>query len=183
MTIVILSSRTLYFWAMAAAPFTLLPMTMTMAQSISPTDVEEIYIVRSWRGAATTFCAEARTGYTKTYAEDTYTFRAVDTRASDGRVIGATAPIVGTLHACFGSTIESNVFTFYAEGVLNGVMFKGKGECRQSYADFPELGLTPLHCFLDLSGLPTGYVGGQLTTNTLNSRQLLGGNSNPAGYT
>jgi hypothetical protein len=49
--------------------------------------------------------------------------------------------------------------------------------------DFPEKGLIVYRCFLDLSGLPGGYVGGQLTTNTMYSRKILGMESDPGGYT
>ena len=38
-------------------------------------------------------------------------------------------------------------------------------------------------CQLDLTGLPPEYVGGQLTTNTLQSRTTLGAETDPPGYT
>jgi hypothetical protein len=38
-------------------------------------------------------------------------------------------------------------------------------------------------CQLDLTGLPPEYVGGQLTTNTLQSRTTLGSDTDPPGYT
>jgi hypothetical protein len=60
---------------------------------------------------------------------------------------------------------------------------KGLGECRLTKTDFPEKGMSAWRCFLDLSNLPSGYVGGQLTTNTMNSRNTLGMESDPGGYT
>jgi hypothetical protein len=37
-------------------------------------------------------------------------------------------------------------------------------------------------CQLDLTGLPTAYVGGQLTTNTLASRTIIGADTDPPCY-
>ena len=59
----------------------------------------------------------------------------------------------------------------------------GRGECRTTRSDFPETGFTLFACHLDLTGLPPGYVGGQLTTNTLQSRTMLGLDTDPPGYT
>jgi hypothetical protein len=38
-------------------------------------------------------------------------------------------------------------------------------------------------CYLDLTGLPPSFAGGRLTTNTIQTRALLGTASDPAGYT
>jgi hypothetical protein len=45
------------------------------------------------------------------------------------------------------------------------------------------VGLRVQRCFLELSDLPSGYVGGQLTSNTINSRKNLRDKSDPPGYT
>jgi hypothetical protein len=37
-------------------------------------------------------------------------------------------------------------------------------------------------CFLLLDNLSHGYLGGHLTANTINSRQVLGGTTDPEGY-
>jgi hypothetical protein len=37
-------------------------------------------------------------------------------------------------------------------------------------------------CFLLLDNLSHGYLGGHLTANTINSRQVLGGTTDPKGY-
>jgi len=42
--------------------------------------------------------------------------------------------------------------------------------------------MTVFRCYLELRDLPTGYVGGQLTTNTVVSRQGIGESSDPPGY-
>lgn len=159
------------------------PLSMASAQATPP---EEIAIVRSFRltrQTPTAYCAEARTSYPRTIFEDTYDFKAVATAAPTGRVTSASGPVVGTLHACFGASPDSTSTTFYAEGTLYATPFVGHGSCLTTRRDFPEPGIRVLTCHLDLTGLPAGYVGGQLTTNSITSRQVLGGDSDPPGYT
>ena len=81
--------------------------------------------------------------------------------------------IVGNLHACFGTTSEPQVFSFYAEGNLGATPFTGKGECRVVKNDFPEPGIRTSRCFMTLDGLPRNYVGGLLTTNSITSRNVV----------
>ena len=151
-----------------------------------PSAVEDIVIARSWREsriAPTAFCTRTTVGFANARSEDRYTFRAVATQTSDGRIVDTNAGTIGDLHACFGSTADSARTDFYAEGHLGAIAFVGRGECVTTRREFPESGLAVIHCYLDLSNLPDGYVGGQLTTNTMNSRAVLGGVSDPAGYT
>ena len=147
--------------------------------------VEEIYILRSARESRTTtpteFCARAKTNF-DSYIEDEYTFRSTATRASDGRMVDTNAATTGSLHGCFGRTSDPATINFYAEGFLGPTAFKGIGECR-SKVDFPEPGISLSRCFLDLSGLPATYVGGMLTTNSLNSLKRIGMETDPRGYT
>ena len=148
--------------------------------------VEEIVIARSWRESRVTptpFCTRLAVGFGNVRAEDRYTFRSVTTRPSDGRVADTNAGSIGDLHACFGSTTDTTKSNFYAEGTLSGIAFVGRGECVTAKTGFPEAGLSVIRCYLDLSDLPTGWVGGQLTTNTVTSRAELGGVSDPPGYT
>ncbi len=148
--------------------------------------VEEIYVVRSMKeskGAPTEFCGEARTRFGKTGVEDQYTFQSTAIRGSDGLMINADVQTVGRLRACFGPTADPALFNFYAEGALGAVTFTGRGECRVVKPNYPEPGIAFIRCFLDLSDLPKGYMGGQLTTSTINSRNALGGKSDPPGYT
>jgi len=49
--------------------------------------------------------------------------------------------------------------------------------------DFPEQGTGSTSCFLHLSGLPSQYVGGLLTTNTMWSLKGQGMETDPLGYT
>ena len=147
--------------------------------------VEEIYVARSLRqsrGTHTAYCAQQRVGFAGSTFEDQYSFQSIATRPSDGLVTNANVNTIGRLHACFGSTADPLTTNFYAEGVLGEVSFTGVGECRVARRDYPEPGMTVYRCFLELRGLPSGYVGGQLTTNTVASRQPVGEASDPAGY-
>jgi hypothetical protein len=148
--------------------------------------VEEIVVLRSLRLSRITptdFCAPSRTGFAAATQEDRYEFRAVATDAASGKVTNVTGARAGTLHACFGPTTDPQIVSFYAEGEVGSVPLIGRGQCRATKRDFPEPGILVSICQLDLTGLPSSYVGGQLTTNTLNSRIILGPNSDPPGYT
>jgi hypothetical protein len=162
--------------------------TEAVSQSISASDggVEEIYIARSLcelRIKPTKFCAEKNIGFGSAYSEERFTFRSVATRVTDGRIVEANVQEIGQLHACFGSTSDPSTANFYAEGVLANVSFKGTGECRIMKQDFPEPGIIPNRCFLELRELPNGYIGGHLTTNSVVSRNRIGDKSDPSGYT
>lgn len=148
--------------------------------------VEEIYLARSIRESQikpTEFCAPVRTGFADPSIEDRYSFQSVATRASDGLIINDNVNTTGQLRACFGPTSDPMTVNFYAEGVLGGVNFTGKGECLTVKPNYPENGMTVARCFLDLRDLPDGYIGGQLTTNTMRSRTLIGPVTDPPGYT
>ena len=147
---------------------------------------EEIYVVRSMRESRATpteFCGEGRTRFANPRSEDQYTFRSTAIRGSDGLMINADVQTVGRLHACFGTTSDPTLSSFYAEGALGAVAFTGRGECRTAKRDYPEPGIAVVRCFLELSDLPSGYVGGQLTSNTITSRKDLGDKTDPPGYT
>jgi hypothetical protein len=152
----------------------------------SASGVEEIYVVRSWRESrapATEFCAQSHTNFDNITSEDHYTFRSISIQTSNGRMIDNNVKTVGRLRACFGSTADPKLQNFYAEGALGEIAFKGWGECLIYKDDYPEPGIISLRCFLHLSGLPAPYVAGELTTNSIRSRNVLGGVSDPPGYT
>lgn len=160
--------------------------TVTRAQATASAPVEDIIVARTWREsriAPTTYCMRSSVGFSNIRAEARFAVRSVTTRASDGRVIDTNAGTLGDLHVCFGSTPDSTRDNFYAEGTLAGVTFVGRGECVTPKADFPEAGLSVSRCYLDLTDLPSAFVGGHLTTNTLNTRAVFGELSDPAGYT
>lgn len=145
--------------------------------------VEEIYIARSMfesGGAPTEFCAATRTGFTAMF-EARYTFRSTDVRA-DGRIVNANVATIGRLHACVGSAPDGTTDKFYAEGALGSLPLTAVGECRLLKQNFPESGIDVATCAFDLRDLPSTYVGGQLTSNTVSSRQD-GAQSDPPGYT
>ena len=151
----------------------------------SDSRVEELYIARSMHESQvkpTAFCAEGRIGVGSAITEDEYTFRSTTTRTTDGLMTDANVQTIGRLHACFGATSDPMLRSFYAEGVLGAVTFTGRGECRTAKREYPEPGMAVLRCFLELRDLPNGYIGGQLTTNTMNSRNLLGEETDPPGY-
>jgi hypothetical protein len=146
---------------------------------------ESIYVVRSIREsrvAATDFCAESRTGFTNATFEDRYIFRSITIRPSDGLLTSTNIARVASGHACLGPTQDSAVLNFYMEGAIGVVSYRGRGDCRSERSDYPEPGVSPWRCFLDLRDTP-GYVGGQLATNTVNTRALVGEKSDPPGYT
>jgi len=158
------------------------PMT-TIAQAAD--SVEDIYVARSLRLSRvppTAYCALERTGFENAGIEDHYNFQSVITRVSDGVITNANVSTIGALHACFGPTADPLTSNFFAEGALASVSFTGRGECRMAKKDFPEPGLSIFRCFLEIQDLPEGYVGGQLTTNTVVSRQSIGDASDPPGY-
>jgi hypothetical protein len=170
--------------SLVAGLFSALPRAQTIQSA--PAAVEDIYIARSVRESRvmpTDYCSEARTGFTNFTFEEQFTLRSTATRAADGLMISTNAKTIGRLRACFGSTSNAGVHNFYAEGVLGALSFVGKGECRIVQRDYPEAGITPVRCFLDLLDLPKAYVGGELTTNSIVSRAAIGLQSDPPGYT
>jgi len=146
--------------------------------------VEDVYVARSVRlsrVAPTAYCRESRTTLPAATFEDRYDFKAVATRPADGGVTNAAGSTVGHLHACFSRTSDS-VVAWFAQGDLNGIQLTGRGDCRSDGREFPEPGVSTWRCYLNLTELPPGFVGGLLTTNTIQSRALLGTESEPAGY-
>jgi hypothetical protein len=174
----------LFFGVLAAASLTDAFQDLR-SDSASDGRIESIYIARSMREsriAPTAFCAQTRIGFDRATFEDQYTFRSTATRSADGLMVDTNVNTIGRLHACFGSTSDATL-NFYAEGVLGDVPFTGTGDCRAFKPDFPETGITVYRCFLELRDLPNGYVGGQLTTNSVVSRNAIGEQSDPPGYT
>jgi hypothetical protein len=156
------------------------------ASKTAASGVEEIYVVRSWRESrapATEFCAQSHTNFENITSEDHYTFRSISIQTASGRIVDNNVKTVGRLRACFGSTADPKLQNFYAEGALGETTFTGRGECLVYKEDYPEPGIVSLRCFLHFSGLPSPYVAGELTTNSIRSRNVLGGISDPPGYT
>lgn len=147
-------------------------------------DIDVVRLLRLSRIAPTDFCAATRTAFLQPATiEDRYELRAVATAATTGQVIDASGIAVGTLHACYGPTADARIYTFFGEGDIGQVAIVGRGQCRVTRRDFPEAGISAFACQLDLMPLTPGYVGGELTTNGLGSRSILGPDTSPAGYT
>lgn len=153
-----------------------------------PAALEEIYVLRSIRephAPVADFCSSARTGFDPfpADAERAFSFWSVTSERQNGRVVEPRDARAASLRGCFGPTAEPARQKFYAEIELASIAFRGEGECGAIRVDFPEAHLFPVHCWLVLKGLPAGYVGGLLTTNTLASRATYGGETDPPGYT
>ena len=139
-------------------------------QPSTSAQVEEIYVVRSVpesSTAPTEFCAQERIGFAGATHEGRWSLRSTATQASDGRMIDTNVKTVGSIHTCNGPTADPSVLNDSGEGVLGSMAFKEAGECHFVTRDFPEQGIGTYSCFLRLSGLPSEYVGGLLSTNSI----------------
>jgi hypothetical protein len=148
--------------------------------------VEEIYIARSIRDSRippTEACTQAKTGFGNFRAEDQYRFQSTAIRTSDGRLTDANVKTIATGHACFGKNANPAIINFYLELLLGPTTLRGIGECHKLKADFPEPGMSVFNCVLDLSDPSRQYIGGVLTTNTVNTRKTVGLETDPPGYT
>lgn len=157
------------------------------AAPVSTASKEEIYILRSIRerhAPAEGWCSPSKTGFEPFPADAERLFSFWSLRVGpDGKVARTKHRQVAQLRACFGASGEPARQNFYAEIKMGSMSFYGNGECLALKIDFPESGLFPVRCQLVLSGLPTPYVGGLLTTNTLTSKAAFGGETDPRGYT
>lgn len=152
------------------------------AEASAASSVEEIYVLRSLRetrDGATAFCSplDAPT------SEDHYAFYVPAVSSGDGRITDTKAKRAGHIHGCFGKTNDAEVFSFYGTFEINSLQGTARGDCRTGSRDFPEPGLSTFACRFSLTGLPEPYAGGQLTTNSLGSKNATGEASDPPGYT
>ena len=153
---------------------------------------EDILVLRSvkeGRDPKSDWCTPARTAFEPLdpskggfLSEERYSMWAVTVRPADGRISDAKASKAGELRACFRSTADPKMVGFFTEGRLAGVTFRGSGNCLVLRLDFPEKGIRPVRCFLELRDLPAPYTGGVLTTNSVTSRAALGDATDPPGY-
>jgi hypothetical protein len=150
---------------------------------------EDLYILRSLREERTpksTWCTSERAGFAPFNSEflidERFAMWSMEAQPRDGRITDAKANKVGEVRTCIGLTADPTLFNLYAEGQLASLSFTGRGDCRLLRPDYPEKGIAALRCYLDLRGLSLPYIGGLLTTNTLASKALLGGESDPPGY-
>jgi hypothetical protein len=153
--------------------------------SLNANTPEEIFVARSLRLTRikpTDYCKRAGDDFDPT-AEDTYHFLSIAVRDSDGRVTQTNVKQIGELRACYGRTSTPGTSKFFAEGKLAEVTFKGVGDCILMKAIAPQESIPPYRCYLELSELPSSYVGGLLTTNTVNSKKMTGEITDPPGYT
>jgi hypothetical protein len=161
-----------------------------MSNDASPTGaLEVIYVLRTQREERTPrspWCTEQRTGFAPLNAQflvdDRFSVWSTEVRSTDGRMINTRATKIGELRGCYGATADPKRVNFYAEGQIGRVAYIGLGDCLYERSDYPVKGITTVRCYLGLSGLPPEYVGGSLATNTVISKALLGGETDPPGY-
>lgn len=168
-----------------AASFTWVSLAHADEAAPSASDVEEIYVLRSVRETRAEpgpRCAPGASGLATPGWEDHYTFRSINVRSEDGRVIDTDVKPAGTIDACFGRTADPALFDFYGEFAVNGIAGKAHGKCHTLKNGFPEAGINLFGCMFALSEMPPPYTGGQLTTNSVSSKQLFGTQSDPPGY-
>jgi hypothetical protein len=168
------------------ALFILFQTLTALAGAPAPGSKEDIYVVRSFliaRGTPTDFCSQVERGFGKLQSENHYLFKSIAVQTADGRVANTNVRTVGAFHACIGETGDPKVMSVFAQGSLGSVAFTGRGECVTDRQNFPEPGIDSARCHLNLRDLPDRFVGGTLTTNSIGSRQLVGGISDPPGYT
>lgn len=157
-----------------------------LAEAAALGSKEEIYVVRSFliaRDRPTNFCSQAGPGFGKLQSENHYLFKSIAVQTTDGRVVNTSVRTVGKFHACIGEANDPKVMSVFAQGSLGPVSFTGRGECLIDKQNFPEPGIDSSRCYLNLRDLPNQFVGGKLTTNSVGSRRLIGGISDPPGYT
>jgi hypothetical protein len=168
--------------------FMLAAAVLTASGSASASDLEDIYVLRSIPEQHTPtpdWCAASRTGFAPypADAERFFSFWSVRSQAEDGKIVDAKQQRVAELRGCLGPTNDRARQNFYVEVRLGAISFRGAGECQALQIDFPETGLFPVRCQVVLSGLPAPFVGGLLTTNTMTTQAVFGGDTQPAGYT
>lgn len=151
---------------------------------------EDILVLRSERKerlTESTWCTKERAGFAPlrgpSLLEERFKFWSVETRAADGRISNAQAGSVGEARACFGATENNAVFNLYIESTLGQIAISGKGECTFVLVNMPEKDLSLARCTVPLKVASDAYVGGLLVTNTMNSKEAIGLQTNPPGYT
>jgi hypothetical protein len=143
---------------------------------------EEVYVGRSLRKTRVkpaAFCKTAPANFDPVI-EDTYEFRSIELN-DKGQIKQANVASIGDLKACYGRKSNSTTLDFFAEGTLNSVNFQGNGECYKMI-NAPVDGSSAYSCYMVLSKLPALYVGGLLTTNSFNSKTVIGEITDPPGY-
>jgi len=130
----------------------------------TPSAVEEIYLFRSVRERTT----EGQTDFCKaapfpTTVENYYSLWSISGNEATGQVTNAKGQRIGDLHNCVAVKPDGTQEVF-AVGAINGVAFKGVGD--QRFAQQTPVVRSLVNRFL-LEGLPSPYVAGVLSSNTV----------------
>jgi hypothetical protein len=144
-----------------------LPSDSTYREEVSA-GLEEIYVTRTTRTqyiqGATPACSVAPFSTTSEQHYDTWSLQV---RASDARIVRTHDRRVGEFMACFGPVSPGGTFPAYAHGAAGSLIYSAVGDCRFMRSKPPAPGLLVLACTLDLSELPSEYIGGYMTTSSL----------------
>jgi hypothetical protein len=190
-----LSRQLAFFCALGASLFS--TFALTGCSSLSPAPIvtssdshEDIFVMRSRRDERvpnSAWCSKERTGadpYPSGYQlEDVVSMWSISVQAEDARTTSLETRQVGYLRTCLGTSADPKAASFYFEGKIGQISISGSGPCAVTGADFPQVGLSTASCRVIIRSVSAPYVGGQLTTNTLGSRAVLGGQTDPRGYT
>ncbi len=144
-------------------------------------NTEEIFVFRTARTqhtvGATAACKDAPFPSAN---EDYYELWSIALRASDSRVVKTHQSKVGGFTACLGQLVKDQPVQMYATGTVAKVPWVGAGECRVLMSQPPVHKALAFTCHLNLSGLPSDYAGGFLTSSTL--APLLGKDQPPSAH-
>lgn len=142
--------------------------------------------VRTERAATTTWCTRERAGFAADRAdpliEDGLDFHSIDTAADSARIVNASRQRVGAIRTCLAAAGQPGHYEFFIQGSVGGVSIGGTGECTVLRADTPAPGIASVRCTVPLRSLSPPFTGGVLVSNTLSSRALLSGETDPPGY-
>jgi hypothetical protein len=130
----------------------------------TPSDVEEIYVFRSFsertEAGETEFCKRAAPF--RSTSHNYYSLWSVAGDERSGRLTDVRRMRIGELHNCVGDA--NGTLQFYTVGTINGITFRGRGDQR---AEQQTAAINSrVNRFL-LEGLPTPYVAGVLSSNTV----------------
>ena len=151
---------------------------------------EDVYVLRSVREERTpnsTWCTSERAGFSGFqngfHLDDRFSMWSVAVDTNDAHLTNSRVRRVGELRTCLGPTPDPRNFNFYIEGQLATLSsLSGSGACSSLRPNFPEQGIATWQCSISLRDLPTPYVGGVLISNTIVSKAVIGGETDPPGY-
>jgi len=109
----------------------------------------------------------------------------INTKGKDGTVVNWKVKKIGEALACTSSIpgLREGEFLAYFQLTFdrkNPITIQVSGLCQITGSDMPEGGIFPTNCWLNVVSAPPEYVGGLLTSNTL--QEFLPGTVTELGY-